>query len=97
MRVCWMNMERTIVKPGYQCLSGKVALGYARARDVVQGVAGGDVQRSQDQQRVIMAVRDKVLSNLPGFGGTQQCRFIMNSLPACTRIYRWMTSCGWRC
>lgn len=55
----------TIVKPGYQCLSGKVALGYARARDVVQGVAGGDVQRSQDQQRVIMAVRDKVLSNLP--------------------------------
>jgi LCP family protein required for cell wall assembly len=55
----------TIVKPGYQCLSGKVALGYARARDVVQGVTGGDVQRSQDQQRVIMAVRDKVLSNLP--------------------------------
>ena len=55
----------TIVKPGRQCLSGKVALGYARARDVVQGVAGGDVQRSQDQQLVIMAIRDKVLSNLP--------------------------------
>ncbi len=55
----------TIVKPGYQCLSGKVALGYARARDVGQGISGGDVQRSQDQQLVIMAIRDKVLSNLP--------------------------------
>ena len=55
----------TIVKPGHQCLSGKVALGYARARDVSQGVANGDVQRSQDQQRVILAIREKVLSNLP--------------------------------
>jgi LCP family protein required for cell wall assembly len=55
----------TVVQPGHQCLSGKVALGYARARDVVQGVSGGDVQRSQNQQRVIMAIRDKVLSNLP--------------------------------
>jgi LCP family protein required for cell wall assembly len=55
----------TIVQPGHQCLSGKVALGYARARDVVQGVAGGDVERSQNQQRVILAIRDKVLSNLP--------------------------------
>jgi LCP family protein required for cell wall assembly len=55
----------TIVKPGHQCLSGKVALGYARARDVSQGIAGGDVERSQNQQRVILAIRDKVLSNLP--------------------------------
>jgi LCP family protein required for cell wall assembly len=55
----------TIVKAGHQCLSGKVALGYARARDVGQGIAGGDVQRSQNQQRVILAIRDKVLSNLP--------------------------------
>ena len=55
----------TRVKKGYQCLSGKVALGYARTRDVGQGVAGGDVQRSQNQQRVILAIRDKVLSNLP--------------------------------
>jgi LCP family protein required for cell wall assembly len=55
----------TVLKPGYQCLSGKVALGYARARDVVQGVAGGDVERSQNQQRVILAIRDKVLANLP--------------------------------
>ena len=48
----------TIVKPGQQCLNGKVALGYARARDTSQGVAGGDVQRSQDQQLVIMAIRE---------------------------------------
>ena len=55
----------TTVEAGHQCLSGKVALGYARTRDVSQGVATGDVQRSQDQQLVIMAIRDKVLSNLP--------------------------------
>jgi len=56
---------RTKVEAGHQCLSGKVALGYARARDVDQGVEGGDVERSQNQQRVILAIRDKVLSNLP--------------------------------
>ena len=55
----------TVVEPGHQCLSGKVALGYARARDIAQGVKGGDVERSQNQQRVILAIRDKVLSNLP--------------------------------
>ena len=55
----------TRVKKGHQCLSGKVALGYARARDVEQGVAMGDVERSQNQQRVILALRDKVLTNLP--------------------------------
>ncbi len=55
----------TTVKAGHQCLSGKVALGYARARDVEQGIAMGDVERSQNQQRVIFAIRDKVLSNLP--------------------------------
>jgi len=55
----------TTVEPGHQCLSGKVALGYARARDVGQGVEGGDVERSQNQQRVILAIRDKALSELP--------------------------------
>jgi LCP family protein required for cell wall assembly len=54
----------TTVEEGYQCLSGKVALGYARARDVDQGVEGGDVERSRNQQRVILAIRDKILSNL---------------------------------
>ena len=55
----------TIIQPGHQCLTGKVALGYARTRDIWQGVKGGDVERSQNQQRVILAIRDKVLSNLP--------------------------------
>ena len=55
----------TILRKGEQCISGKVALGYARTRDVGQGVAGGDVERSQHQQQVIMAIRDKVLANLP--------------------------------
>jgi polyisoprenyl-teichoic acid--peptidoglycan teichoic acid transferase len=55
----------TTVPAGHQCLSGKVALGYARARDVVQGVEGGDVERSKHQQQVILAIRDKVLANLP--------------------------------
>ncbi len=50
------------LEPGNQCLSGKVALGYARARDVSQGIANGDVERAQHQQQVIMAIRDKVLS-----------------------------------
>jgi LCP family protein required for cell wall assembly len=50
------------LEPGNQCLSGKVALGYARARDVSQGVAQGDVERAQHQQQVIMAVRNKVLA-----------------------------------
>ncbi len=50
------------LQPGNQCLSGEVALGYARARDVSQGIANGDVERAQHQQQVIMAIRDKVLS-----------------------------------
>ncbi len=51
------------LKPGYQCLSGKVALGYARARDVSQGIANGDVERAQHQQDIILAIRDQVLGN----------------------------------
>jgi LCP family protein required for cell wall assembly len=50
------------LEPGNQCLNGKVALGYARARDVSQGVALGDVERAQHQQQVILAIRDKVLA-----------------------------------
>jgi LCP family protein required for cell wall assembly len=50
------------LQPGNQCLTGEVALGYARARDVSQGIANGDVERAQHQQQVIMAVRDKILS-----------------------------------
>jgi len=86
----------TVVEAGHQCLSGKVALGYARARDVAQGIANGDVERAQNQQRVILAIRDKVLSNLPALV-TQAGRCIAKSRPGCTRTYPWRISYGWRC
>ncbi len=46
------------LKPGVQTLPGAVALGYARARNT----AGGDFDRGQRQQQVILAIRDRVLS-----------------------------------
>jgi LCP family protein required for cell wall assembly len=52
------------LEPGYECINGSEALAYARARDVEQGVLGGDVERGQHQQQVVMAIRDKVLANL---------------------------------
>ncbi len=51
-----------LLEPGYQCLDGKSTLGYARARDVSQGILNGDVERAQHQQQVILAIRDKVLN-----------------------------------
>ena len=50
-----------LLKPGYQCLDGKATLGYARARDISQGILGGDVERAEHQQQVIFAIRDKIL------------------------------------
>lgn len=52
----------TTLKAGMNHLTGPLALAYARARDVDQGVAGGDVERASHQQQVILAIRDKVLS-----------------------------------
>jgi polyisoprenyl-teichoic acid--peptidoglycan teichoic acid transferase len=52
----------TTLHPGLNHLSGPLALAYARARDVSQGVTGGDVERAQHQQQVILAIRDKVLA-----------------------------------
>jgi len=49
------------LQPGYQCLDGKTALGFARARDEKQGIAMGDVERARNQQLVILAIRDKVI------------------------------------
>ncbi len=45
------------LKPGKQLLAGPVALAYARARYT----EGGDFDRAQRQQQVIMAIRDRVL------------------------------------
>jgi LCP family protein required for cell wall assembly len=51
---------RTIkkLKPGIQVLSGKYALAYARARHT----EGGDFDRAERQQQVILGIRDRILS-----------------------------------
>ena len=46
------------LKPGIQTLDGALTLAYARARNT----PGGDFDRAQRQQQVIMAIRDRVLS-----------------------------------
>jgi LCP family protein required for cell wall assembly len=52
-----------VLKPGIQTLDGALTLAYARARNT----PGGDFDRAQRQQQVMMAIRDRVLSvgNLP--------------------------------
>lgn len=51
--------ENTItLRPGVQTLDGAVALAYARARYT----EGGDFDRAQRQQEVILAIRDNVLN-----------------------------------
>lgn len=47
-----------VLQPGTQHVDGAVALAYARNRDT----AGSDFDRSQRQQQVIMAIRDRVLN-----------------------------------
>jgi len=46
---------------GVQHMNGKRALAYARCRKESQGCSGGDVGRAERQQKVIMAIRDKIL------------------------------------
>jgi len=50
------NNTKTL-KPGIQTLPGDLALAYARARKT----EGGDFDRAQRQQQVIMGIRDQVL------------------------------------
>ena len=47
---------------GTRHLNGRVALAYARCRHAEQGCKNGDIGRAQRQQKVIFAIRDKVLS-----------------------------------
>ncbi len=47
---------------GIRHLGGPAALAYARCRDEEQGCTDGDVGRAKRQQKVILAIRDKVLS-----------------------------------
>jgi LCP family protein required for cell wall assembly len=51
------NNNKTI-KPGRQTLPGDLALAYARARKT----EGGDFDRAQRQQQVVLAVRQRILS-----------------------------------
>ena len=46
---------------GVQHMNGKRTLAYARCRKESQGCSGGDVGRAERQQKVILAIRDKVL------------------------------------
>jgi LCP family protein required for cell wall assembly len=59
---------------GLRHLNGKVALAYARCRDEGQGCKGGDVARAERLQKVIIAIRNKVLSseNFPVLLGKAQ-------------------------
>ncbi len=46
------------IKPGRQVLTGEMALAYARARKT----EGGDFDRAERQQQVIMAMRDRLMN-----------------------------------
>jgi LCP family protein required for cell wall assembly len=46
------------LKPGVQTMPGWLALAYARARNS----EGGDFDRAQRQQQVVMAIRDRIIS-----------------------------------
>ena len=59
MTVDPVGPENTIfLRPGVQTLDGATALAYARARNT----EGGDFDRSERQQEVIMSVRDNILN-----------------------------------
>ena len=47
---------------GMRHLRGRVALAYARCRYVSQGCEDGDIGRARRQQKVIFAIRDKILN-----------------------------------
>lgn len=51
-----------ITSGGIRHLNGAVALAYARCRDESQGCTDADIGRAKRQQRVILAIRDKVFS-----------------------------------
>jgi LCP family protein required for cell wall assembly len=59
---------------GIRPLTGEKALAYARCRDESQGCKDGDIGRARRQQKVILAIRDKVLSpeNFPVLLGKAQ-------------------------
>jgi polyisoprenyl-teichoic acid--peptidoglycan teichoic acid transferase len=58
------RFERLVIKQGWHHFDGETALKYARSRYAF-GIEGSDFARSKRQQKIILAVKDKVLQ--PGF------------------------------
>ena len=55
------GQDHFVLTPGdFRHLNGKRALAYARCRDESKGCSGGDFGRAKRQQKVIMAIRDKI-------------------------------------
>ena len=55
------GQDHFVLTPGdFRHLNGKRALAYARCRDESQGCIDGDMGRAKRQQKVILAIRDKV-------------------------------------
>lgn len=56
---------------GIRHLNGRVALAYARCRHIEQGCKDGDIGRAQRQQKVILAIREKIFDpeNFPNLIG----------------------------
>ena len=56
------GQDHFVLTPGdFRHMNGKRALAYARCRDESKGCSGGDFGRAKRQQKVIMAIRNKVL------------------------------------
>ena len=56
------GQDHFVLTPGdFRHLNGKRALAYARCRNESKGCSGGDFGRAKRQQKVIMAIRNKVL------------------------------------
>jgi LCP family protein required for cell wall assembly len=66
--------KKKLTSGGMRHLNGRVALAYARCRDIEQGCKDGDVGRAKRQQKAILAIREKVLSpeNFPVLLGKAQ-------------------------
>jgi LCP family protein required for cell wall assembly len=56
------GQDHFVLTPGdFRHMNGKRALAYARCRDESKGCSGGDFGRAKRQQKIIMAIRNKVL------------------------------------
>jgi LCP family protein required for cell wall assembly len=61
MATTTQRYEHLVIKQGWQHMDGDLALKYVRSRHAI-GIEGSDFARSKRQQKVLMAVKEKVLS-----------------------------------